>query len=159
MRLAVSVGGQTWIDLMHPRIFQSDSVDMFSVANDIQQITTGPFNLTTDKNRETHGFCRGTNMDWLDASQARSVWLSWYVFGGLIQFTLVNPCLKIDRDRVTVPVCHFKHGLTWCIPCSFSLTQSICFFEFVIASVSPLSMFYVYRMLGESQIDSSQGFN
>ena len=36
---------------MHPRIFQSDSVDMFSVANDIQQITTGPFNLTTDKNR------------------------------------------------------------------------------------------------------------
>lgn len=34
------------------------------------------------------------------------------------------------------------------------------FFEFVIASVSPLSMFYhVYRMLGKSQIDSSQGFN
>ena len=42
---------QMRIALRHPRIFQSDSVDMFSVANDIQQITTGPFNLTTDKNR------------------------------------------------------------------------------------------------------------
>ena len=77
--LTVSVGGQTWIDLMHPRIFQSDSVDMFSVANDIQQITTGPFNLTTDKNR-------------------------------------VSRFLSGD-----------KHGLTWCIPGSFSLTQLICF--------------------------------
>ena len=86
---------QTWIDLMHPRLFQPDSGDMFSVV----LILIGS------------------------------------VFG-------------------------FKLGLTWCIPCSFSLTQSICFFEFVIASVSPLSMFYhVYTMLGKSQIDSSQGFN